>query len=149
MLLRTFFCLICVALSASTLAAPGYHLWYDENGQAVYSQLPPSGGRESRLIKPPPPPAEPEASRQQLQNRLQRFEDQREDEAMAREKATEAANKQASRDKRCADARKNLDNLNGPARRLFRTKDGVRRLTDQERQQQIADMQKIIAEDCK
>ncbi|MCB1803305.1 MAG: DUF4124 domain-containing protein [Gammaproteobacteria bacterium] len=141
--------LICVALSASASAAPGYHLWYDENGQAVYSQFAPGEGRESRLVKPPPPPADPEGARQQLQDRLQRFEDQREDEALAREKATASAEQDAMREKRCTDARSNLENLNGPARRLFRTPDGVRRLTDQERQAQITDMQKIIAEDCK
>ena len=34
-------------------AAKGYHLWYDENGQAVYSQFAPDDGTPVQTVKPP------------------------------------------------------------------------------------------------
>ena len=47
-----------LAAALPAAAAKGYHLWYDENGQAVYSQFPPDDGRPTETVKPPPPPAE-------------------------------------------------------------------------------------------
>lgn len=140
---------LVIFCSLPVLAAKGYHLWYDEDGQAVYSQFAPAQGRESELVKPPPPPAEsPEVARGRLQQRLQQFEDNREDEELAAEK-TAAANTEASQKReRCEAARKNLTLLNGRSRQLFQTADGIRRLTDEERQAQRAEMEKIIAEDC-
>ena len=150
MSLRILSILVCCALPSMALAAKGYHLWYDENGQAVYSQFAPGEGRESELVAPPPLPAEPpEVAQQRLNQRLQQFEDNREDESMAAEKAAKTTADQATRARRCADARRNLGLLNGPPRQLFQTADGVRRLTDEERQSQRAAMEKIIAEDCK
>ena len=46
-------------------------------------------------------------------------------------------------------ARKNLAVLNGPPRQLIKTADGIRRLTDEERQAKRAEMQKIVDEECK
>lgn len=148
--LRILPILLGLAATSVALAAPGYHLWYDENGQAVYSQFAPGEGRDSTLVKPPPPPAEaPEVARQRLNDRLQHFEDVREDKTLAGDKATQAAVVEDSRQRRCADARKNLELLNGPPRQLFKTEDGVRRMTDEERRKQRADMEKIVAESCR
>lgn len=142
--------LLAVLVAAPVIAAKGYHLWYDENGEAVYSQFLPPAGQASEVIKPPPPPAEsPEVARDRLQKRLQQFEDNREDEQLAQEKSTAAAGEAQLARQRCEAARKNLDLLNGPPRQLFQTADGVRRLTDEERQGQRAEMQKIIASDCR
>lgn len=145
-------CGVLIGLAAGgALAAKGYHLWYDENGQAVYSQIPPDDGRETRLVKPPPPPAEsPEVARQRLQQQLQQFEDNREDEELAADKAAKAeAEAQVARE-RCAAARHNLEGLNGPARRLFHTPDGqYQRLSEEEREKRRAELQKVIAEDCR
>ena len=132
-------------------AAPGMHLWYDENGQAVYSQFPPDDGRQSTRIKPPPPPAEsPEAARQRLQERLQRLEDNREDKALAREKAEKTKAERTLAKERCESARQNLVGFEGRARQLFRNPDGsVSRLTAEEREAKRAEMRKIIEEACK
>lgn len=147
--IRLFF-LLAIVVSLPVGAAKGYHLYYDENGQAVYSQFPPSGGTPSEIVKPPPPPAEsPEMARQRLQNRLQQFEDKREDKELAAEKRQASQAEAGQARQRCADARKNLAVLNGPPRQLFQTSTGMRRLTDQERQEQRVEMEKIIAADCK
>ena len=140
---------LAVALPAA--AAQGYHLWYDESGQAVYSQFPPEDGRPSETVKPPPPPAEaPEVAKQRLQERMQLLEDSREDKALSEEKAAEAEAKAARARQRCESARRNLEVLNGPPRQLYQTPDGsVVRMDEEERQRQRAEMQKVIAEDCR
>ena len=144
--------LLSLALAAAlpAHAAKGVHMYYDEDGQPVYSQFAPADGRESRTVKPPPPPAEaPEVARQRLNERLQQFEDNREDEELAAEKTAAADTEANQKRQRCEAARKNLALLNGRSRQLFQTADGIRRLTDEERQAQRAEMQAIIDADCK
>lgn len=147
------FLLALIALWATPAlhAAKGYHLWYDEDGQAVYSQFRPGGGRESETVKPPPHPAESaEVARQRLRERLQQFEDKREDASLARETAEVSRAKAAGARQRCATARANLKTLNGRARQLYRTPDGkVVRMNEEQRQEKRAEMEEIIAADCK
>lgn len=138
------------ALPAAADKAKGYHLWYDENGQAVYSQFSPENGQPSERVKPPPPPAEsPEVARQRLQQQIQRLEDNREDKALAEEKTTASADQAAQAKARCETARKNLAVLQGRPRQLYQKPDGtVVRMDEQERERQRAEMEKIIAADC-
>jgi hypothetical protein len=142
---------ILLMLAAPLLAADGFHKWYDKDGQVVYSQFAPPEGSDSEIVKPPPPPAEsPEVAQQRLQEQLQRSADFLEDEELA---AAESAAKQAALDRdmqRCAQARTNLARLNGPPRRLFQMPDGsVRRLTEEERQEQRIEAQKVIDQTCR
>jgi hypothetical protein len=142
---------ILLLIAPPLMAAGGVHKWYDEDGQAVYSQFSPPAGSESEIVKPPPPPAEaPEVAQQRLQEQLQRSADYLEDKALSAEEASE---QQAALDRdreRCAQARKNLEVLNGRARQLFQMPDGsVRRLTEEERQARRAQAQQAIDESCK
>ncbi|MCG6966173.1 MAG: DUF4124 domain-containing protein [Chromatiaceae bacterium] len=141
--------LATIALPA--LAAKDYHLWYDENGQAVYSQFAPGEGRESEIVKPPPPPAEsPEVAQQRLQQQLQKFEDNREDQELTKKKSAEANSEAQLARQRCESAKENLRVLNGPPRQLYQTPDGkVIRMAEEDRQKKRAEMEQIIAKDCK
>ena len=151
--MRTRSLLFLLGLTATfpASAEKGYHLYYDENGQAVYSQFAPADGKPSETVKPPPPPAEsPEVARQRLQQQLQKFEDNREDQSLAAEKRQQSENEAQQAKRRCDAARKNLEVLNGRARQLYQTSDGsVQRMSEDERQKQRAEMEKIIAADCK
>jgi hypothetical protein len=142
--------LLALAFALPAYAQKDYHLWYDENGQAVYSQFAPGEGRQSEAVKPPPPPAEaPEVARERLRQQLQQFEDNREDAALAAQEAREAEQAVAQADDRCATARQQLELLNGPSRRLFRNSDGtVSRLSEEQREEKRAEMQQIIDADC-
>lgn len=149
MLPRRLLLLFMIAATVQVFAAERYHLWYDENGQAVYSQFAPGGGRESKRVGPPPPPAEsPEQARARLQQRLQQFEDNREDRELAAEQTAKIQDEAKLKRQRCELARQNMALLNGPARRLFQTEDGIRRLTEEERQAKRTEMQQIIDSDC-
>jgi hypothetical protein len=143
--------LLGAAFALPAFAEKGYHLWYDENGQAVYSQFAPGEGRQSETLTPPPPPAEPpEVAQERLRQQMQRLEDNREDQELAAEKARQAEQEAAQASERCAAARRQLELLNGPARRLYRTSDGsVSRLSEEQREEKRVEMQQIINADCR
>ena len=147
--LSSLFLGLAIALPAS--AAKGYHLWYDENGQAVYSQFAPEGDTPGEIVKPPPPPAEPpEVAQQRLQQQMQKSADFFEDKQLAAEKSA-AARSTAQQDRqRCEAARRNLNELTGPPNRLYRQSDGTyKRWDEAEREAQRTEMEKIIAESCR
>ena len=136
------------SLSASAVEK-GYHLWYDDLGQAVYSQFLPPDGRESTLVAAPPPPAEPpEVAKARLDAQLQKFDDNREDEQLQAEKTATIDTLAQQKKARCDAARSNLELLNGPPGLLFKTPDGIRRLTDEDRRAQRTAMEAIVAESC-
>jgi hypothetical protein len=143
--------LLALALALPAYAEKGYHLWYDENGEAVYSQFAPGEGRQSQTVKAPPPPAEaPEVAQERLRQQMQRFEDNREDQALAAQEAKQAEQDTARASERCAAARQQIELLNGPARRLFRNSDGtVSRLSEEQREEKRAEMQQIVYTDCR
>ena len=140
--------LIVTALPA--LAVQGFHKWYDEDGQAVYSQFVPEPGQASELVPPPPPPAEPpEVAKQRLMEQLQRSADYQEDQELAAKKAAEQQARASRNAERFAQALANLENLNGRARQLYRLPDGsVVRMSEAERNEKRAEMQRIIDESC-
>lgn len=147
---RLFFVTALLFVTLPALAAGGFHKWYDEDGQVVYSQFAPPEGRNGEVVKAPPPPAEdPAVAQRRLQEQQQRTADYLEDKELASQKASE---QQAALDRdqeRCAQARENLRLLTGRSRQLFQMPDGtVARLSEEDRQARRAEMQKIIDESC-
>ena len=136
---------------AGPTAAQKFHLWYDEDGQAVYSQFAPGDNRESQTVKPPPPPAEtPAEARARLQRQLQPYEDRREDESLAEKDAAKAASQAEQAERRCKMARENLEVLTGRPRMTYRTGDGeLVRMTPEEQQRKRAEMEAIVERDCR
>ena len=143
--------LLGLAIALPAYAAKDYHLWYDENGQAVYSQFAPEDGTPTERVKGPLPPAEsPEAAQKRLQEQKQRSADFFEDKDLAKEKNAEVASAAAQNEQRCEAARRNLQELTGPPNRLYRKSDGTyERWDETQREQQRKEMEKIIAESCK
>ena len=136
--------LLGLAIALPATAEKGYHLWYDENGQAVYSQFAPADGTPGEIVKPPPPPAEsPEVAQKRLQQQMQKSADFFEDKELASGEAAQAK-------QRCEAARRNLQELAGPPNRLYRQSDGsYKRWDEEQREQQRKEMEKIIGENCK
>jgi len=140
-----------LAIALPAYAAKGYHLWYDENGQAVYSQFAPEDGTPVQRVKPPPPPAEsPEVAQQRLNEQIQKSADFFEDKQLAKKERTETEQTAEQAKMRCEAARRNLQELTGPPNRMYRQSDGsYKRWDETEREAQRKEMEKIIAESCK
>ena len=132
-------------------AAKDVHVWYDEDGQPVYSQFAPEDGNTVRMVKPPPPPAESaEVAQRRLQEQIQKSADFFEDKELASEKQQKVENQAAQDKQRCETARRNLQDLTGPPNRLYRQDDGsYQRLDEAERQKRREKMENIVAESCK
>jgi len=132
-------------------AAKDVHVWYDENGQPVYSQFAPEDGNTVRMVKPPPPPAESaEVAQQRLQEQIQKSADFFEDKDLAKENEQKAEGQAAQEKERCKTARRNLQELTGPPNRLYRQSDGsYKRWDEEQREKQREEMEKIIAESCR
>ncbi len=142
---------IGLALALPAIAEKGVHVWYDENGQPVYSQFAPPEGTPARRVKPPPPPAEsPEVAQQRLQEQIQKSADFFEDKELAQEEAAKVERERTQSRQSCEDAQRNLERLTGPPSRLYRQADGsYQRLDETERQRRREEMAKVVAESCK
>lgn len=135
----------------STIAWGKTYRWVDASGETVYSQIPPPPEVETTEIGAPPPPAEtPEQARQRLNQRLQQFEDNREDQELAKEKAAKEQTETAQRADLCEKARKNLTNLEqsrGNSRYVDKNGE-YHRLTEETLASKKAEAQQVIEEYC-
>ncbi len=136
-------------LGAGAVAAGAYR-WVDENGVTHYSQVPPPDKAATRIAPPPPPPAgSGQTTWDKLDVRLQNAELRKEEQQKQRQEEQKSAEKQAARQKNCNAARRNLEILQGSPRRMIRLPNGeYRRLTAEEREEQMARARERIDEFC-
>jgi len=82
---------IALAIACALLAAPALatmYKWVDKDGKVVYSDQPPPANVKSEVIKPPPPPVNPNAAQEFADKQL---------ELKAKEKKTQEEAKTAER----------------------------------------------------
>jgi hypothetical protein len=144
--------LLSTFLLTGSHAMAGIYRWVDDQGQVVYSQTPPPGDREVSELAPPPPPAEaPDAALERIRSQTRKLE--KASQERREEKAEKDKRKQEEkiRKKNCETARRNLETLKSrPPNTLYRTGEGeYRRFTIDELNQQIAEQEKLIRENCK
>ena len=66
--------IIAGALALAVGAAPALatmYKWVDKNGKVIYSDQPPPGNVKSEVIKPPPPPVNPNAAQELADKQLE------------------------------------------------------------------------------
>lgn len=138
-------------LFATSLAAwAETYRWRDDDGQTVYSQIPPQDGRSYSRIGAPPPPPDAAGARKQLDTLRQEQADRRKERSQDRDKQQQATEQQAAADRNCETARQNMRALEGNPHRLMRMPDGSsRRLTESERREKLAEAKKYLQENCR
>lgn len=141
---------LIIALACPVGAVAAVYKWIDEDGNTVYSQIPPPKQREHSKVAPPPPPAvDPATAQRQLQEMQQRLEDSREDRELTAEKQDQEQAQRKARETRCAQARNNLRILQQRARQLINDGSGdYRRLSEEEKATKIARYQEVVKKDC-
>ena len=143
--------LLSISFFSSFLMAETYR-WVDDEGNTVYSQLPPPDGRNMKAIAPPPPPAEShEEAREKLDQQIKQLNEAgekrlKDKEAAAKKQADAQHNKQ-----QCTNARSNLEAINNrPPQTLFQTGDDeYKRFTPEQRAAQIKQANEIIKKHCR
>lgn len=141
-------------LSGLLLVSPpllgAVYKWVDENGTVHYSQVPPQSGPVEELN---PTTGQPRIESGSLTERLKRQQEQREaaqeEQRQAAQEARTEADEQAARRRNCATARSNLSTLEAGGRFRYADADGnLRYLTDDERQERMAEARKQIEYFC-
>jgi hypothetical protein len=132
-------------------SADKIYKWVDQNGEIQYTQLPPPADVEILEIRNAPPPADdPAAERARLQQEVEALDERMEERQEAAAKADLRAKNAEIRRQNCINARKNLGELQQGGVKRYRTADGeVLRLSEDDRQQRIAETNEQITENCK
>jgi hypothetical protein len=140
--------LVVIGLFMSAASQGEVYRWVNEEGVTVYSQLPPPGGTTD-VVKPPPPAPAGAKTLPPVYEQLKALED-RKSERQAREKRqAELQQWHAKRRANCETARRNLEILQGPTRRLISTQGtDYQRLSEERRQEMITEAKDQIEEFC-
>jgi hypothetical protein len=129
--------------------AGNVYKWVDANGRVVYSDQPPPGDVKTEVVRPPPPPANPQAATE-LQDRQiadKQREKKRADEARAAEQARELSER---RREACVTALGQMRALQQRNEVLYRINEQGERvlITDDARREAIERQQRIVRENC-
>ena len=122
--------------------------WVDADGNTHYTQNPPPGDIQAETLKPPSK-VDTEGALEKLEAQKKKAAELREGRLKEAEEKRKAEEDLALEQENCRRARTNLTNLQRP-RGLIAQPDGSRiRITEEERQQKLADMREKIKEWCK
>ncbi len=142
-------CALALVALAGPAAAAEMYKWVDANGRVVYSDQPPPANVKSEVVRPPPPPANPNAARELADKEvaIQQRDKKRAEEA----KAADAV-RQASERKReaCVNALGHLKALQDRGETLYRYNDKGERVmfNDEMRREELERQQRIVRENC-
>ena len=124
---------LAVAIAAAlyaTAATAALYKWTDAQGRVVYSDQPPNGDVKTEMLRPPPPPANPNAAKELAQ----READFRKRQTDAAEAATKAGKERVNAEKlaeSCAQAKGQLKQLAESQLAIYRYNDkGEREVMD-------------------
>ena len=123
--------------------------WVDENGVTQYTQTPPPKG-DFKAVKPLPKPAiSPEDAKKQLQERVDAFQQRRDDAGKAKTEASKEKVKSAKKSADCAKSKDNLSYFEANSRVKYKDKDGnVTLMPEEERQKKMQTMRDNIKKLC-
>ncbi len=137
-------------LCAGNALAAGLYKWVDENGKVVYSDTPPpASAKESKALAAPPPPADPGAAKS-LEDRRQKLQKSRENEAEQAKKDAEEAARKAESQANCGQWRGELIAIDKGVVGARINEQGERVLLDEKQlARRKADLQRWVADHCK
>jgi hypothetical protein len=140
-------CLVAslMLVSMGSLHAAQVYKWVDASGVTHFDAKPPVGQAATPIDTHAPPPASPPKGSQGDNDDVENDPEQKTADAKVKEQVAEQ--EQRTKDF-CDQARTNLAQLNNNPRVRQEVDGELRRLTEQERQAQISDTRKSIADQC-
>lgn len=134
-------------ISAAT-AAGGVYRWVDAQGQVHYGDRPPPG-TPARAIQPAPAPAPGNAqAAQSMQDYLRTIDERNAERSRAAEQKRDEQQREIARKAQCESSRARRLRLERPRQLEYLPDGSARRLTEEERQARIQDVEKRIADAC-
>ncbi|MEP7183745.1 MAG: DUF4124 domain-containing protein [Betaproteobacteria bacterium] len=97
-------------LAVAVPAAAALYKWTDASGRVVYSDLPPPGDIKAEIVRPPAPPANPNAAKDNA-NRDAELKQRQSQRVEQEKKAGKARTDAAKKEEACAQARSRLRGL--------------------------------------
>lgn len=135
-----------VQISPAQSQSDTVYRWVDAQGQAHYSDHPPADA-PAQVVKPSPLPPSGDDSAQRLKDFVERSDAETAAKEREARKTREAQAAAEARHQACERARANRERVGSRPRILQIEPDGsARRLTEEERQAQLAELDKIVAE---
>lgn len=137
------------ALLLSVSAHAEVYKWVDDSGQTHYSQSAPENKPTKIIAVPAPPPMEQQRAQQRMNELIQQQENQEATQEIIQREQTQAAQRQTDINENCKRLRTNLETYqNNPGRRMMDADGRVIRLREEDRQQNIQDLQQQIQRYC-
>lgn len=140
---------ILLVLLASPVSAGKIFKWVDSKGVTHYSQSPPSAVEAEELNVRSRPEAETAAAREQLQQRMDNLDRQREDRRAKRDGTTEELSRQREVEQFCQKARSRISEYDSGRQLAVRREDGsYQRLTPEDIDARRSKLQGQIDANC-
>lgn len=143
-------CLTFILLSLfTTTTFAEIYKWVDKNGQTNYAQKAPRNIAVTIIKITPPPVIDPKVAQQQIDGLIKQQESEDQMRLEQKNKQKVDAEREANKEDNCNTAQKQLQQYqNNPGRRSIDADGNVTRLTEEERQQKIQEMQANVAKYC-
>jgi hypothetical protein len=139
---------LALVLAASQAGAAMYK-WTDSQGRTQYGQFPPTGIQAERITAAGTRHRVDPQENLSPQQRLEQLEEQKKQQEEQEAEAEAVRQRLARRENNCQLARKNLAVLQEVGHHRVRLPDGtVTYLTDEQKQQRIADTKRQIEDNC-
>tara|TARA_R110002153_G_scaffold107109_3_gene246773 strand:+ start:28469 stop:28930 length:462 start_codon:yes stop_codon:yes gene_type:complete len=145
--------LVCLTFILSSLIATATfaetYKWVDKNGQINYSQQAPRNITATKIKDPLPPAMDPNAAQQQIDELINQQDSEDQTRLEQQNKNKIEAENEANQETNCNTAQQQLQQYqNNPGRKAIDADSNVTRLTEEERQQKIQELQKNVSKYC-
>ncbi len=140
---------LALSLTGQTVAAKMYK-WVDENGVVQYTQSPPPAGRKATVVKKHSHGVTDQQADENLRGLTDKASNEQKDREFKKEYASADEQRAERLKKNCEIARENLRILQNAPRIRLQSDDGgdASFLTEEQKQQKVAEAQKQINNNC-
>lgn len=141
--------LVCLLFIFTTASIADVYKWVDTNGETHYSQQPPRGEKVEIIKAPPPPAIDPNVAQQKTDALIEQQTADREAQIDQRKQLKSKSEQAGLKKDICQKMKHNLQqHQDNPGRNAIDAKGNVTRLSEQDRQAKIKQLQNNINTHC-
>lgn len=137
-----------ILLTSAAAWAGGAYRWVDAQGQVHYGDRPPAGAQAEAIPPAPLPPLDNAQAVQSLHDYVRTIDEQNAKREREAAQKRQEQQREISRKAECEISRAQRLRLERPQQRAYQPDGSVRRLTEEERQARISDVERRITDAC-